>query len=470
MGKRTKAPAPASTPESPTRYTILAVLAAFTTGWSAFLWRELVKARESGADPFCAFGDAGACGALWDAPFAATIHRMTGVPVAGWGVVWGLAALALPILLLISKEGLPRKKLQRRLGALRLLALLALVGVVILLAASFAAGIFCSSCAIIYVVAGLYGILGLFSESSKQASYGVGVPTAAGFLLMGFLVALYPGLQTPRGQADAERQAVADAIENGASESQRLDSQRPESQRMPAWLAAGNGTGDPARDRQLRQLIGSLSAPMRQGMADSLWAYANAPALPAEAPRRVEGPSQAPVRIVEFTDTLCTHCASLHETFEYLRTVVDEESFSVERRHYPLDGNCNADITVRGPETVRCLAARAKICLEGKDGYEEVTEALYRDQLSLTPAMVFSATDPYIAQAQLEACVASPETEQKLAADVAYAARFNPGGTPLVLVNGREATSFAPFLYAMALTGGEFSHPAFAGLPAPQAR
>ena len=39
-------------------------------------------------------------------------------------------------------------------------------------------------------------------------------------------------------------------------------------------------------------------------------------------------------------------------------------------------------------------------------------------------------------------------------------------GTPLVLVNGRKATSFPPFLYAMVLTGGRTDHPAFATLPA----
>ena len=36
----------------------------------------------------------------------------------------------------------------------------------------------------------------------------------------------------------------------------------------------------------------------------------------------------------------------------------------------------------------------------------------------------------------------------------------------LVLVNGRKATSFPPFLYAMVLTGGHTDHPAFATLPA----
>ena len=447
---------------------ILSALAACVAGWSAFLWWELVKARTSGADPFCAFGDAGACGALWDAPFAATIHRLTGVPVAGWGVVWGVAALAVPLVLL-RQGSIGGKRRNRRLGAIRLLSLLGLVGVVILLGASAAAGVFCSSCAFVYVVAGLYGVLGLRRKGDGKASLGAGVPTTVGTLILGFLVVLIPGLQTPRGSADAERLALAAAVE-GAVENQdeSAELRRATEKGMPAWLTTGNGTGDPTRDRQLRQLIGSLAAPMRQGLADALWSYANAPALPAEEPRLVEGPATAPVRIVEFTDTLCSHCASLQETLEYLRTVVEADSFSVERRHYPLDGNCNAELPVRGPETVRCLAARVKICLEGRPGYEELTKVLYRDQLQLTPEKVLTFAEAHVPKAELEACVADPATEAKLAADVAYASRFDPRGTPLVVINGREGTSFAPFLYAIVLTGGAFSHPAFAALPAPR--
>ena len=55
---------------------------------------------------------------------------------------------------------------------------------------------------------------------------------------------------------------------------------------------------------------------------------------------------------------------------------------------------------------------------------------------------------------------------QKLKSDIELAARYQIDGTPLVLVNGRKATSFPPFLYAMVLTGGRTDHPAFATLPA----
>jgi serine/threonine-protein kinase len=118
-------------------------------------------------------------------------------------------------------------------------------------------------------------------------------------------------------------------------------------------------------------------------------------------------------------------------------------------------------------DPVRCLAAKAKICLEGKEGAVAFTAALFRRQRGLQTDQVFALAEPYMPRPALEACVSSPATASRLADDVSLASRTDPDGTPIVLVNGRRGTSFGPFLYAMVLTGGEADHPAFAGLPPP---
>lgn len=446
------------TEPSNARLGVLALLGAVAAGWSAFLWLELVKARTSGADPFCAFGESD-CGALWDAGFAAAVHRFTGVPVAGWGVVWGVAALLLPVIVMGRRSGWPK-----HLAGVKLLGVLGLLSVVGLLAASAAAGLFCSSCAVVYGVAGLYGLIALTEKAAGPSSKGL-APVATALVGV-FLVLLFPGLQTPKSAVEQEQEALAAAAEGAAEPADPVPS-TDAPLGMPERFTSGGGTGDPARDAQLRRVISTLAPNMRQGLSNALKAYADSPVRPAETPRFLDGSPTAPTRIVEFTDTLCSHCASLHQTLEYLKGVVEEGSFSVESRQYPLDGNCNADLTARGPESVRCLAAKTKICLEGEPGYQEVTEELYRRQRTLTPADVYEAAAPYISRAELDACVSSSETAAELASDVEYAARFSPKGTPLVLVNGREGTPFAPFLYAMVLTGGSYSHPAFAALPKP---
>jgi serine/threonine-protein kinase len=67
----------------------------------------------------------------------------------------------------------------------------------------------------------------------------------------------------------------------------------------------------------------------------------------------------------------------------------------------------------------------------------------------------------------LAACMASPDTQAKLLADIQWAEEHGIQGTPLVLVNGRQAAAFPAFLYALVLAGGDPGHPAFAALPPP---
>jgi hypothetical protein len=63
--------------------------------------------------------------------------------------------------------------------------------------------------------------------------------------------------------------------------------------------------------------------------------------------------------------------------------------------------------------------------------------------------------------------VAGAETAAKLAEDIRVAAQYDPDGTPIVVVNGRQGTSFGPFLYAMVLARGDEAQPAFDSLPPP---
>ena len=182
------------------------------------------------------------------------------------------------------------------------------------------------------------------------------------------------------------------------------------------------------------------------------------------------GPAEAPVRITEFTDILCGHCAELHKTLASLRKSAPSGSFSVEPRQFPLDAGCNP-LVQRSNEPVRCLAAKVEICMEGRPGALDLTTALFENQKGLPGGVTFALAEPFRKRADLQACVESPETAAKLDDDVRYARRvLNPDGTPIVLINGRLGSSFGPFLYAMVLTRGGPDDPAFTALPPPAPR
>jgi serine/threonine-protein kinase len=119
--------------------------------------------------------------------------------------------------------------------------------------------------------------------------------------------------------------------------------------------------------------------------------------------------------------------------------------------------------------TVRCVAAKAQICLEDAPDFWTLREKMFAAQAALDSegalALASSGTVP---RTQLEACLNSPETSRKLLQDIQYAAQHDIQGTPLVVVNGREAPAFVPFLYALIMAGGDTSAPAFSVLPPPR--
>ena len=428
------------TKPSPASLAALAALGGVAALVSLFLWGELVLARAGGATA-CAVSDPEACARLWDGPLASMIHRVTGLPVAGWGLAWALAAAALPLVALVrAAEGRPHADW---LSAARITAAAGIVAVLMLMSAAVQARTFCLGCSCIYVlVSGYAGIalLGWRALGLPQRGRAALISLAA--VAIAALLLLYPGLKT----------GAANQLGGGRSAAN------------PRGGGRGTAAGLDATD-DVSQLVASLAPPLRQTLADSLHQYRHGIAVPSGPPRTLIGSASAPLRITDFTDIRCSHCAELHETLAALEREAPAGSFSVEPRQFPLDGECNPYVR-RGQDPVRCLAARARICVEGRPGAMAYAGRLFGKQETLSTADVYALAEGVMPRRELEACVGRAETSEKLQSDIELAARYQIDGTPLVLVNGRKATSFPPFLYAMVLTGGRTDHPAFATLPA----
>jgi len=416
-----ESPAPPS--PSPASVAGLVGLGVAAALWSLLLWGDLVTSRAVGAS-VCTFGAGRDCGVLWDAPFASGVHAWTGIPVAGWGLVWGLAALALPLQLLRGiAEGRPQPGL---LAAIRLVAAGGALGVFVLASVALSARVFCAGCFASYVIVLGYAGIALFDwrpHGLPEIGRGIGLATAA--VLAAFLLLLYPGMRTSRGGADP---TVAAAASSG----------------------------------ELDAFLDSLEPAVRQQLSDSLEIFRRSPQL-TPAP-----PSAGPVlAIVDFTDVLCPACADLHGTLEQLRRIAEPGAISIESLQFPLDASCNA-LVERGGEPVRCDAALARICLAGRPGAAEYDAALFAEQETLDSARVRSLAAAHIPAGELEACLADPATRRALEEQVDLARRYDIEGTPLVVVNGRRGTSVGAFLYALLLSGGDPDHPAFSALPPPR--
>jgi len=421
------------------RALLLAIaIAGFHTLWALYQWYQLIVERRGG-QPFCIGG--GHCADVWNSPFASAIHARTGLPVALWGVAWGLAAFALP---LVARIRLSRRRaVDSWLGATLLTALAGVVGAAVLLAASLQLGHVCTTCALTYgLVLAYFAVcfagLGLpsFQRLVRGAPLALAAVAAAAALLF------FPGRQTPQSMS-----------ETGASALQSLPS------------APVGGTAD---EREIVTFINGLSPQAKQLLSDTLAAYAGAPIVSPPPPRKVIGPAYPRLALTEWTDTLCSHCAQMHEVLKQLRTRFGPDAFSLAPHQYPLDSACNAGIKGGESNPVRCLAARVQICAEGMPNEFEFVGSLFENQATLNDAKLWELAQVLGPRAELEACAASPETEKKLQDDIAWAQSHGLQGTPFLFVGGRETVAFPPLLYVLALSRGAPSHPAYGSLPPPQ--
>ncbi len=449
---------------------LLIALAAGESLLSLFQWMELLVLR-AGGDTVCGVNDVVNCQRVWDSGFASAVHTYTGIPIAGLGLVWGLAAFSAS---LAYAYRLLKKQDAAVLGAaVKLIALVGVLTVPMLAIASFSAGAVCLTCLATYAVVIAFALVALrvvpgpvlprqTAELKGAAAWSVAFAAAAWLVLLG------PGIATPR--SDAGKGALT-GIEKAPASTQSPQAgkadQAADSKVVPAGLSQRPLTDG---DRAAMQFFETLPPPEKQRLSNSITLFREnkAPSGTAPAPRRLYGPADAKMKMVEWVDIRCGHCKNLNDTLNELKRVAPEGSFSLEARNFPLDSECNSYVQMSDGQGIRCTAAKAMICLEPTKEYWELRNDLFGAFSSLTKEKVLElASTGSMKRPELEACIASSETAAKLKEDVDYAMKYNLQGTPLVVVNGREGSPAPSFLYTLALTGADASSPAFNALPKP---
>lgn len=446
-------------------------LLAFACGaWAVYQWMELVVAL-GGGDVSCSISETINCTEVWSAPSAKAIHAFTGVPVAGWGLVWALVALVAPLRLSLDLG----RGTDPRTGILgvRLVAVAGAVAVVALFGVSVAMGVFCPTCIATYVLVLAYVGFAFFGLKAPTGGAGL-VPAAlplVGALGAGWTLLLWPGLSTPTKPMLALPDLAAKSAKSaspapdappaphphaGAPASDAPD-EAPEAAPLPEdpdeRLAALVAGFPPQGKMVLRQAVEALRAPR-----DNV----------GFAPRSLMGPADAPVVLTDFADVRCGHCAQMVEALHALREEVGDR-FAEDSRYFPLSANCNPEMPeeMKDPTGARCYGAKVLLCSEKDPAYAELRRRIFQMQRVLTKdaARDLAAELTQLDAEGIEACVTSSVTASTLRGDIEYATRFDIQGTPLVLINGREVPSHPAILYALILANGNPEHPAFRDLP-----
>ncbi|MEQ8273796.1 MAG: thioredoxin domain-containing protein [Deltaproteobacteria bacterium] len=428
---------------------------------AVFQWMELLVTQQGGAS-FCGIDETLNCEAVWNSPFAKSIHGTTRLPLAGWGLVWGLSAFFVSAHL--AYDAIGRRGYDARIFALRMVAGGGVAAVLVFVGVSFSLGQVCLTCVATYVLVGGFAVFAFRVKPLRPlrdvSPMSAALPVAAS-LCVAYAALLVPGTNTP--------------VE--AKMGLELPAKKAEAAKTPPPATPTSPTTAPpaAPTTEVGRYLMQVPPAAKQAISDSLYKMrtSKSPDLSKYGVRHRDGLANAPVKIVDFSDIRCGHCRNLAEVMEQLHEAAPPGSFSSESRWFPLDAGCNPSVPpeLKDETGVRCLAPRVLVCLEDDDNFEKARVAMFKEQQSLTQERVWKIAEEATGkkQAALKACVGSKATTAKIAEDVEYANQFDVHGTPVVLINGRQATSVPPFLYALILAKGNIDDPGFKSLPPPRA-
>ena len=140
-----------------------------------------------------------------------------------------------------------------------------------------------------------------------------------------------------------------------------------------------------------------------------------------------QGPPQARVTIVEFSDFECPFCRKLQPV---LRRVLERWPNEVRLfyKHFPLERHRHA-----------FGASKAAVCADRQGRFWEFHDALYREGQDMSPRGMASVAEALgLEQAPFEACLRDESTGAAVQADRSLAGRAGVMGTPTLFVNGRR--------------------------------
>jgi protein-disulfide isomerase/uncharacterized membrane protein len=148
------------------------------------------------------------------------------------------------------------------------------------------------------------------------------------------------------------------------------------------------------------------------------------------------GKAGAPVTIIEFSDFECPFCKMAALNLKpHLKEHQDDIQFFF--FNYPLNKDCNPNMQ-RVLHQHACDAAKAVICANEQGKFWPYHDLLFLNQPKFSKEQLLSyAKTAGLDTNNLEGCMNSEETKNKLLADTEAGKTAGVEGTPTILVNGR---------------------------------
>ncbi len=158
------------------------------------------------------------------------------------------------------------------------------------------------------------------------------------------------------------------------------------------------------------------------------------------APITMNSNPSAKMKIVEFADFLCGHCANAYPVLHSFVKSHPEVEFHFQA--WPLDGECNS--AINHAEGTRCMLARVSHCANEQGQAWATQEWIFQNQRYLmSKDMVQSQLQANAVTLGLDldkllSCVDSEEAREAIRSQSKVGTDLNINGTPSVFVNGKK--------------------------------
>ncbi len=155
--------------------------------------------------------------------------------------------------------------------------------------------------------------------------------------------------------------------------------------------------------------------------------------------RYLEGPENAPIRIVLFSDFQCQDCQRIDRDIRQLMR--ERNDLSVSAKHFPMSSVCNEHIGVNMHPNAcyAAFAAEAAGILRGNEGFWQMHDWLFDHGGGFTrPELQAALAEMGYDAAQFEAVMTGPEVAARVKADIEEALALGIHYTPMIFINGVE--------------------------------
>jgi protein-disulfide isomerase len=163
----------------------------------------------------------------------------------------------------------------------------------------------------------------------------------------------------------------------------------------------------------------------------------------------VKGPADAAIKVVEFADFMCGGCQAAAGALRgYFAQQGDDINLTF--KNFPLEKTCNPGIG-QSIHKGACELALGAICASELEMFWPYHDRIFSRgwQVATRQDVIDNGVAVGMNKAKLEACMASPAANSKLALEIKEAFEIQVGVTPTLVVNGKKLQATNQFASAV---------------------